>query len=89
MSSASEDIATSDGEGAAAPDTAPTNEAETDAEAEAEAEADPSTLDPQPLSTASTSLRSLVQKAQQLFDETYFCPSSPICAVAPGRVNLM
>ena len=87
MFSASEDIATSDGEGAAAPDTAPTNEAETDAEAEAEA--DPSTLDPQPLSTASTSLRSLVQKAQQLFDETYFCPSSPICAVAPGRVNLM
>ena len=80
MSSASEDIATSDGEGAAAPDT---NGAET------EAEADPSTLDPQPLSTASTSLRSLVQKAQQLFDETYFCPSSPICAVAPGRVNLM
>jgi hypothetical protein len=50
---------------------------------------DPSTLDPQPLSTASASLRSLVQKAQQLFDETYFCPSSPICAVAPGRVNLM
>ena len=84
MFSASEDIATSDGEGAAAPDT---NGTETDAEAEAEA--DPSTLDPQPLSTASTSLRSLVQKAQQLFDETYFCPSSPICAVAPGRVNLM
>ena len=54
------------------------------------ASADPSTLDPQPLSTiASPSLRSLVQRAQQLFDETYFCPSSPICAVAPGRVNLM
>ena len=60
------------------------------AKAEAKAEADPSTLDPQPLSTvASPSLRSLVQKAQQLFDETYFCPSAPICAVAPGRVNLI
>mmetsp|Transcript_13049 Transcript_13049/g.37200 ORF Transcript_13049/g.37200 Transcript_13049/m.37200 type:complete len:541 (+) Transcript_13049:139-1761(+) len=63
---------------------------EPEAEAKAKAEADPSsTLDPQPLSTASTSLRSLVQKSQQLFDETYFCPSSPICAVAPGRVNLI
>ena len=77
----SDDISASGGDGAAAPDTEHTNDAE--------AEADPSTLDPQPLSTASSSLRSLVQKAQQLFDETYFCPSSPICAVAPGRVNLM
>ena len=54
------------------------------------ASADPLTLDPQPLSTiASPTLRSLVQRAQQLFDETYFCPSAPICAVAPGRVNLI
>ena len=84
----SEDIGTrTDDRAAADPDT---NTARTsDAEPEAEAEADPSTLDPQPLATASSSLRSLVQKAQQLFDETYFCPSSPICAVAPGRVNLM
>ena len=86
----SEDIGTRTDDGAAADlDTARTGDAELEAEAEAEAEADPSTLDPQPLATASSSLRSLVQKAQQLFDETYFCPSSPICAVAPGRVNLM
>ena len=79
----SEDVGTSGGDGAdAGPDTARTNEPEAP-------EADPSSLDPQPLSTAPSSLRSLVQKAQQLFDETYFCPSSPICAVAPGRVNLM
>lgn len=87
----SDDISASSGDGAAAPDTEHTNETEagTDEQPEAEAEADPSTLDPQPLASASSSLRSLVQKAQQLFDETYFCPSSPICAVAPGRVNLM
>ena len=80
----SKDVSTSGGDGAdsdAGPDTARTNEPEADV--------DPSSLDPQPLSTAASSLRSLVQKAQQLFDETYFCPSSPICAVAPGRVNLM
>ena len=85
----SEDISANGGDGAAAPDTEHTNETEVDTDERPEAEADPSTLDPQPLSTASSSLRSLVQKAQQLFDETYFCPSSPICAVAPGRVNLM
>ena len=85
----SENVGTSGGDGAdAGPYTARTNEPDDDEQPE-EPEVDPSSLDPQPLSTAPSSLRSLVQKAQQLFDETYFCPSSPICAVAPGRVNLM
>mmetsp|Transcript_5944 Transcript_5944/g.12938 ORF Transcript_5944/g.12938 Transcript_5944/m.12938 type:complete len:529 (-) Transcript_5944:69-1655(-) len=52
---------------------------------------DPTTLDPQPLSSvpSSSSLRTLIQKSHSLFDETYFSPTAPICTVAPGRVNLI
>ena len=47
------------------------------------------TLDPQPLADAPPQVQRLVRAARCLYEETYFDVSEPVCAAAPGRVNLI